>query len=123
MLEYPESTVKKLVDKFSKETEDSEEDIRRNIADFERYKSAFANEDKDVFKHTYEKLKNLIQDKSTKQKSKKNLDGMVQDYIAKYKGTDLQLTKTNIKNFFEIKSQLTQQKEFKKEPTDYNPAE
>ena len=123
LLEYPESTVKKLVDKFSKETEDSEEDIRRNIADFERYKSAFANEDKDIFKHTYEKLKNLIQDKSTKQKSKKNLDGMVQDYIAKYKGTDLQLTKTNIKKFFEIKSQLTQQKEFKKEPTDYNPAE
>jgi hypothetical protein len=29
LLEYPESTVKKLVDKFSKETEDSEEDIRK----------------------------------------------------------------------------------------------
>ena len=31
LLEYPESTVKKLVDKFSKETEDTEEVIRKNI--------------------------------------------------------------------------------------------
>jgi hypothetical protein len=123
LLEYPESTIKKLVDKFSKETQDSEEMIRKNIADFERFKSAFANEDKDIFKHTYEKLKKLIEDKATKQKSKKNLEDMVQDYIQKYKGTDLQLVKTNIKKFFEIKTQLPQLKEFKKEVTTYTPAE
>ena len=69
LLEYPESTVKKLVDKFSKETEDSEEVIRKNIADFERFKAAFSNEDKDIFRHNYEKIKELIADKATKQKS------------------------------------------------------
>ena len=72
LLEYPESTVKKLVDKFSKETEDSEEVIRKNIADFERFKAAFSNEDKDIFRHNYEKIKELIADKATKQKSKKD---------------------------------------------------
>ena len=68
LLEYPESTVKKLVDKYSKETEDSEENIRKNIADFERFKAAFSNEDKDIFRHSYEKIKELITDKQTKQK-------------------------------------------------------
>ena len=43
LLEYPESTIKKLVDKFSKQTEESEEDIRKSIADFERFKAAFSN--------------------------------------------------------------------------------
>ena len=41
LLEYPESTVKKLLAKFEKETDDSEEVIRKAIADFERFKSAF----------------------------------------------------------------------------------
>ena len=43
LLEYPESTIKKLLSKFEKETDDSEEDIRKTIADFERFKSALAN--------------------------------------------------------------------------------
>jgi nitrate reductase assembly molybdenum cofactor insertion protein NarJ len=63
LLEYPESTVKKLVIKFSDQTEDSEEAIRKTIADFERFKSAFSSEDKDIFRHTYEKIKKLISDK------------------------------------------------------------
>jgi hypothetical protein len=123
LLEYPESTVKKLLAKFEKETDDSEEVIRKAIADFERFKSAFANEDKDIFKHPYEKLKSLIADKQTKQKSKKDFEGLVQDYIAKHKGADLQLTKTNIKKFFELKTHLTKSKEFKRDVTDYSPSE
>ena len=35
LLEYPESTVKKLVDKFSSETEDTEDIIKKTISDFE----------------------------------------------------------------------------------------
>jgi hypothetical protein len=123
LLEYPESTIKKLISKFEKETEDSEEDIRKTIADFERFKSALANEDKDIFKHPYEKLKSLIADKQTKQKSKKDFEGIVQDYITKHKGADLQLTKLNIKKFFELKTHLTKSKEFKKDVTSYSPAE
>lgn len=123
LLEYPESTVKKLVIKFSKETEDSEEEIRKNIADFERFKSTLNNEDKDIFRHSYDKIKKLIKDKATKQESKKNLEGMTQDYITKYKGADLQMVKMNIKKFFEIKSQLPQLKEFKKDLINYNPSE
>ena len=126
LLEYPESTVKKLVDKFSKETEDSEENIRKNIADFERFKAAFSNEDKDIFRHSYEKVKQLIADKATKQKSKKDLDELVQDYIANWRGkfqVDLQLTKINIKKFFEIKTLVKKAKVFNKEVTSFNPAE
>ena len=126
LLEYPESTVKKLVDKFSKQTEDNEEDIRKTIADFERFKAAFDNEDKDIFKHNYDKVKSLIADKSTKQKSKKDLEGMVQDYINKWRGTvqvDLQLTKLNIKKFFEVKTHFPQLKEFKRDVLSFNPTE
>lgn len=123
LLEYPESTVKKLVDKFSKQTNDSEEDIKRTIADFERFKSSFSNEDKDIFRHSYDKIKSLINDKAVKQKSKKDLDGMVQEYITKYKGADLQLVKMNIKKFFEIKTHFPNLKEFKKDVSTYNPSE
>jgi hypothetical protein len=120
LLEYPESTVKKLVDKYSKETEDSEENIRKNIADFERFKAAFSNEDKDIFRHSYEKIKELITDKQTKQKSKKDLDELVQDYINNWRGkfqVDLQLTKVNIKKFFEVKTLVKKAKAFSKEVT------
>jgi|694.fasta_scaffold80662_4 hypothetical protein len=126
LLEYPESTVKKLVDKFKKETEDSEEDIRKNIADFERFKAAFSNEDKDIFRHEYEKIKQLIADKATKQKSKKDLDELVQDYIANWRGkfqVDLQLTKVNIKKFFEVKTLVKKAKAFSKDVTTFNPTE
>lgn len=127
LLEYPESTIKKLVDKYSKESDDSEEEIRKNIADFERYKNAFANEDKDIFRHSYERVKSLVRDKAEKQKTKKSFEGTVQDYIKKYKGTDLQLTKVNIRKFFEMLSQFSKAKELrvnlKPNVLDYNPAE
>ena len=126
LLEYPESTVKKLVDKFSKQTDETEDVIRKTIADFERFKAAFDNEDKDIFKHDYNKIKTLIADKSTKQKSKKDLEGMVQDYINKWRGTvqvDLQLTKLNIKKFFEVKTHFPQIKEFKRDVLSFNPTE
>jgi len=123
LLEYPESTVKKLVDKFSNQTDDDESVIRQTIADFERFKGTFANEDKDIFRHTYEKVKSLVKDKATKQKAKKDLDSLVQDYIKKHKGSDLQLTKLNIKKYFEIKTHLPQLKDSKKEVTSLNPSE
>lgn len=123
LLEYPESTVKKLVTKFSDQTDETEDQIRQTISDFERFKSAFANEDKDIFKHSYEKLKSLIADRATKQKSKKDFEGMVQDYITKHKGADLQLTKINIKKFFEIKTHMPKLKEFKKDVNSYSPSE
>lgn len=121
--EYPESTIKKLVLKFSGSTEDTEDQIRQTISDFERFKSAFENEDKDIFKHSYEKIKDLIKDKQTKQESKKNLDSMVQDYIQKYKGADLQLVKSNIKKYYEIRTMLPKLKEYKKDVNDYIPSE
>jgi hypothetical protein len=123
LLEYPESTIKKLVDKFSKQTDETEEEIRKNIADFERFKSAFNNEDKDIFKHSYDKVKSLIADKATKQKTKKDLESLVQDYITKYKGVDLQLIKLNIKKFFEVRTHFPQLREFKKDVTSFNPSE
>ena len=126
LLEYPESTVKKLVDKFSKQTDETEDVIRKTIADFERFKAAFDNEDKDIFKHDYNKVKTLIADKATKQKSKKDLEGMVQDYLENWRGkvqVDLQLTKLNIKKFFEVKTHFPQLKEFKRDVLEYNPSQ
>lgn len=126
LLEYPESTIKKLVDKFIEQTDDTEEEIRKTIADFERFKAAFNNEDKDIFRHNYDKVKELVKDKSEKQKSKKNLEDLVQDYITNWRGkfqVDLQLVKLNIKKFFELKTHLKNVKEFKKEVTSYNPSE
>jgi hypothetical protein len=126
LLEYPESTVKKLVDKFSKETEDTEENIRKTIADFERFKSAFSNEDKDIFRHSYQKVKELVKDKETSQQTKKNLDDYAQDFINKYRGkmnVDLQLIKINIKKFFEIKTLVKKAKAFSKDILAYTPTE
>jgi hypothetical protein len=123
LLEYPESTIKKLVDKFSKQTDDSEDEMRKYISDFERFKNSLSNEDKDIFKHDYDKLKSLVTDKTSKQKVKKDLESLVQDYIKLNKGADLQLTKLNIKKFFEIKTHFPKSKEFKREVTSYNPSE
>jgi DNA repair ATPase RecN len=161
LLEYPESTVKRLLDKFSGSTDDTEEEIRKVIADFERFKGGFATDEKnelkqlndqlktlepssqeykdlqtrirdlnktvqdtlDIFKYEYESLKNLTAEKDTKQKTKKTLESLVQDYVQKYKGTDLQMTKTNIKKFFEVKTHLPEAREFKKEVTSFNPAQ
>jgi hypothetical protein len=126
LLEYPESTVKKLIDKFSKETEETEENIRKTIADFERFKSAFANEDKDIFRHSYQKVKELIKDKETSQQTRKNLDDYAQDFINKYRGkinVDLQLIKINIKKFFEIKTLVKKSKAFSKDILSYTPTE
>ena len=46
LLEYPESTIKRLLDKFSQSTDDTEEQIRKVIADFERFKGGFATNEK-----------------------------------------------------------------------------
>lgn len=123
LLEYPESTIKKLVSKFEKETDDSEDEIRKVIADFERFKNSLPNEEKDIFKHTYDKVKSLTTEKETKQKTKKDFDTIVQEYITKHKGADLQLVKLNIKKFFEIKTHLKTAKEFNKDVTSYSPSE
>ena len=81
----------------------------------------------DIFKYDYDSLKNLTADKETKQKTKKTFDGTVQDYIKKYKGTDLQLTKVNIRKFFEMLSQFSKAKELrvslKPNVLDYTPSE
>ena len=123
LLEYPESTIKRLVDKFSLETDDNEDDIKKVISDFERFKSGFANEDKDIFKHTYIKLKQLIKDKSTKQQTKKDLDSFAQEFVTKYEGTDLLLTKQNIKKYFELKTLFPEDRAFKNPVTDLNPSQ
>ena len=123
LLEYPESTVKKLVDKFSVDTEDTEDEIKKTISDFERFKSAFDNEDKDIFKHSYDKVKQLVADKSTKQKTKKDLEGLAQEFVTKYKGVDLQLVKSSIKKYFELKTLFPEQKLFKREVTELTPSQ
>jgi hypothetical protein len=123
LLEYPESTVKKLVDKFSNETDETEDEIKKTISDFERFKSGFDNEDKDIFRHSYEKVKQLVADKSTKQKTKKDLEGLAQEFVTKHKGADLQLVKLNIKKFFELKTLFPEQKLFKRELINFSPSE
>jgi Leucine-rich repeat (LRR) protein len=161
LLEYPESTVKKLLDKFSGETDDTEDEIKKTISDFERFKGGFAIDEKnelkqlndelktlepssqeyidlqnrirdlnkrvqdtlDIFKYDYESLKNLTADKSTKQKTKKDLESIAQEFVTKHKGADLQLVKTNIKKYFELKTLFPEQKLFKREITELTPSQ
>ena len=59
LLEYPESTVNKLVAKFLKQTEDSEDNIKLVIADFERFKGGFAIDEKNELKQLNDELKTL----------------------------------------------------------------
>ena len=126
LLEYPEPTIKRLVVKFSGDTDDTEEQIRQTISDFERFKSSFENQDKDIFRHSYDKVKELINSKLLKQQSKKNLENLAQDFIVKYKGKiqiDLALIRLAIKKYLELKELFPKQKVFEKEVIDYTPSE
>jgi hypothetical protein len=113
LLEYPESTVKKLVDKFQKQTQDSEEEIRSIISDFERFKSALPGNERDIFGYDYQKLKDTVTSKSESQKTKKTFDDVYNEFMKKNAGADKRLTKLNIKKFFEMKA--LDPKRFKKD--------
>lgn len=113
LLEYPESTVKKLVDKFQKQTQDTEEEIRSIISDFERFKSALPGNERDIFGYDYQKLKDTVTSKSESQKSKKTFDDVYNEFMKKNAGADKRLTKLNIKKFFEMKA--LDPKRFKKD--------
>jgi hypothetical protein len=126
LLEYPEPTIKRLVVKFSGDTDDTEEQIRQTISDFERFKGSFENQDRDIFRHSYDKVKELVNSKLLKQQSKKNLENLAQDFIVKYKGKiqiDLALIRLAIKKYLELKELFPKQKVFEKEVIDYTPSE
>jgi hypothetical protein len=104
LLEYPESTVKKLVGKFSGQTEDSIEVIKQTISDFERFKGTLQGNERDIFTYDYQKLKDVVNSKSESQKSKKSFDDIYKTFMEKNAGADKRLTKLNIKKFFEMKA-------------------
>jgi hypothetical protein len=113
LLEYPESTVKKLIGKFSGQTEDDVEIIKQNIADFERFKGTLPGNERDIFSYDYQRLKDTVIAKSESQKSKKTFDDVYNEFIKKNAGADKRLTKLNIKKFFEMKA--IDPKRFKKD--------
>jgi hypothetical protein len=113
LLEYPESTVKKLIGKFSGQTEDDVEIIKQNIADFERFKGTLPGNERDIFSYDYQRLKDTVSAKSESQKSKKTFDDVYNEFIKKNAGADKRLTKLNIKKFFEMKA--IDPKRFKKD--------
>ena len=113
LLEYPESTVKKLVGKFSGQTEDSIEVIKQTISDFERFKGTLQGNERDIFTYDYQKLKDVVKSKSESQKSKKSFDDIYKTFMEKNAGADKRLTKLNIKKFFEMKA--LDSKKFKKD--------
>ena len=104
LLEYPESTIKKLLDKFKDQTQDSEDEVRTLISDFERYKGGLPGNERDIFSYDYERLKELVRTKSESQKSKKTFDDVYKAFMEKNAGADKRLTKINIKKFFEMKA-------------------
>jgi hypothetical protein len=112
--------------KFSGDTDDTEEQIRQTISNFERFKGSFENQDRDIFRHSYDKVKELVNSKLLKQQSKKNLENLAQDFIVKYKGKiqiDLALIRLAIKKYLELKELFPKQKVFEKEVIDYTPSE
>jgi hypothetical protein len=122
LLEYPEPTIKKLVVKFSGDTDDTEEQIRQTISDFERFKDSFDNQDRDIFRHSYDKVKELVNDKIVSRQSKKNLESLVREFILKNKGVDQELIKNAIKKYLELKALFPNQKVFDREVIDYTPS-
>lgn len=104
LLEYPESTIKRLVLKFSGSTEDTVDQIRQTISDFERFKNTLAGAERDIFTYDYQKLKDLVKSKSESQKSKRTFDDVYKTFMEKNAGADKRLTKLNIKKFFEMKA-------------------
>ena len=104
LLEYPESTVKKLIGKFSGDTQDSTEEITQIIQDFEKFKDSLPGNERDIFTYDYEKLKSFVTTKLDAQKAKKTFNEVYQNFIKKNKGSDKNLVKLNLKKFFELKA-------------------
>ena len=67
----------------------------------------------------------MLTDKiQTKQKTKKTLKGFGdKNLVTKYKGVDLQLVKSSIKKYFELKTLFPEQKLFKREVTELTPSQ
>jgi len=75
LLEFTESTIKKLVEKFKKENSNlSEDNIRTYLNSFEKYKSSPKIVKKDPFTYSWEELENVIDSNFSKANIKTKSD-------------------------------------------------
>lgn len=63
LVEVSEKVIAILLDKFKKETNDSEETIIKYINSFERYKNGLPVDQRDITRYSYDELKDLIDSK------------------------------------------------------------
>lgn len=102
ILEVSEKVVKQLLDKYKKDTTDSDEEIRTNINMFDKYKSGLPADKRDIFKYSYDELKSLVKSKERV----KGLESIYTDFKKREESIERIPLKRNIKKFLEIKSAL-----------------
>ena len=103
LTEISNKLMNQLVVKFKEETEDSEDDIKSFINDFDKYKNGLPSDKRDITKYSYEQLKSLIQSK----RSKKEEGNIYKTYMkGPGKGSDQRQVKSMIKKFLEIRNYL-----------------
>jgi hypothetical protein len=103
LTEISNKLMNQLVVKFTEETEDSEDDIKSYINDFDKYKNGLPSDKRDITKYSYEQLKSLIQSK----RSKKEEGDIFKTYMkGPGKGSDQRQVKSMIKKFLEIRNYL-----------------
>lgn len=99
--------VKSLINKFSEQTTDKVEDIKKYIDDYQKYQNNLPIDKKDITKLSYNDLKKLIDPR----KSKKDMED---DFLYLKKNNENvydQTLRENLKKFYEIKSELPEQRQ------------
>lgn len=103
LTEISNKLMNQLVLKFSNETEDSEDDIKNYINDFDKYKNGLPADKRDITKYTYDQLKSVILSK----RLKKEEGDIFKAYMkGPGKGSDQRQVKSMIKKFLEIRNYL-----------------
>lgn len=102
LTEISNKLMNQLIVKFSKETEDAEDQIKTYINDFEKIKTGLPAEKRDITKYTYEQLVSTVRAR----RIKKEEGELFKKYMPKVKGADQRVVKKLIKKFLEIRDLL-----------------
>ena len=102
-----------LLNKFTKQTDDSEDTIKKYVNAFDRFKQSFPPNERDLQKYTYSDLKKIIDERVNKQKRKKEQDNILKTYMSDEslgKGMNIEDVKILLRKFYEIQPFLPKNK-------------
>lgn len=104
--EISEKLKRNLIDKFSRETQDTPEKIGEYITDFEKYKDGLPVEKRDLSKYTYGELRKLIDTK----KFQKDETQLFKSFKKKEDKIENIALKKAVRKFLEIKEKFGKRK-------------